>query len=85
MLATEHIAGFSEDAITQIAALAEQVNDQTENIGARRLHTIMEKLLEDLAYAAPEVGDQSVHINADYVRSRLQPLAQNQDLSRYIL
>lgn len=86
LLATEHIKlEFSEDAITQIAALAEQVNDQTENIGARRLHTIMEKLLEDLAYAAPEVGDQSVHINADYVRSRLQPLAQNQDLSRYIL
>ncbi len=86
LLATEGIKlEFGADALAEIAALAEQVNNQTENIGARRLHTIMEKLLEDLAFSAPELDQETVRITAPYVRERLNTLVQDLDLSRYIL
>jgi ATP-dependent HslUV protease ATP-binding subunit HslU len=76
---------FTEDGIAEIAKLAGQVNDQTENIGARRLHTIMERLLEEVSFQAPEMQDVKITINAAYVQSQLSELAKNLDLSRYIL
>ncbi|MCX7919669.1 MAG: ATP-dependent protease ATPase subunit HslU [bacterium] len=86
LLATENVElSFTEDAISAIAELAQQVNDQTENIGARRLHTVMEKLLEDISFNAPELAGQKITIDAQYVRERLSKLVKNLDLSRYIL
>jgi ATP-dependent HslUV protease ATP-binding subunit HslU len=78
---------FSEAAIGRIAELAFQVNETTENIGARRLHTVMERLLEDVSFEATERSghDGSLLIDADYVDARLSDLARDQDLSRYIL
>jgi len=76
---------FTEDGIAEIAKLAGQVNDQTENIGARRLHTIMERLLEEVSFQAPEMQGVKITINAAYVQSQLSELAKNLDLSRYIL
>ncbi len=76
---------FGDDAIREIARIATLVNDRTENIGARRLHTILEKLLEDLSFEAPERQEQSVVIDADNVRLHLTDIAQDEDLSRYIL
>ena len=75
---------FTPDAITELALIATQVNDQTENIGARRLHTVLEKLLEDVSFAAPEQSGP-VKIDAAYVRDRLAEIAGNTDLSTYIL
>jgi ATP-dependent HslUV protease ATP-binding subunit HslU len=86
LLATEGIElTFGDDAIREIARIATLVNDRTENIGARRLHTILEKLLEDLSFEAPERQEQSVVIDADNVRRHLSDIAQDEDLSRYIL
>ena len=86
LLATEGIElSFSDNAIREIARIATLVNDQTENIGARRLHTILEKLLEDLSFEAPERQEQAVAIDADNVRRHLADIAQDEDLSRYIL
>ncbi len=86
LMATEDIQlVFTDDAIREIARTATQVNDQTENIGARRLHTIMETLLEDLSFEAPERDDRSVQIDAAFVRTRLADIAADVDLSRYIL
>ena len=86
LLATEGIEiQFTPDAIDEIAALAALVNERTENIGARRLHTVLEKLLEEISFRGPELRGQQVAIDSAYVRSRLQNLAQDQDLSRYIL
>ena len=76
---------FAPEAVREIAALAAKVNERTENIGARRLHTIMEKLLEEISFTAPDLGDRSLTITADYVRERLADLIEDQDLSRYIL
>jgi ATP-dependent HslUV protease ATP-binding subunit HslU len=76
---------FGEEAIREIARIATQVNSQTENIGARRLHTIMEKLLEELSFEAPEHREQSVAIDVDYVQRQLAEIARDEDLSRYIL
>ena len=78
---------FSEDAIGRIAELAFEVNQSTENIGARRLHTVMERLLEDVSFEATERSgaDATVRIDAAYVDARLNDLARDQDLSRYIL
>jgi ATP-dependent HslUV protease ATP-binding subunit HslU len=76
---------FEEDAIREIARIATMVNDRTENIGARRLHTILEKLLEDLSFEAPERQGKSMVIDAAYVRNRLADIARDEDLSRYIL
>jgi ATP-dependent HslUV protease ATP-binding subunit HslU len=76
---------FTEDGISEMARLAAEVNASTENIGARRLHTIMERLLEDLSFEAPECFGATVVVNAAYVRLKLEDIAANEDLSRYIL
>ncbi len=76
---------FDDEAIREIARMAETVNERTENIGARRLHTIMEKLLEELSFTAPEMSKEQVNISAEDVRRRLEKISQNEDLSRYIL
>jgi ATP-dependent HslUV protease ATP-binding subunit HslU len=85
LLATEGVMlTFTEDAIDQLARFAMQVNEQSENIGARRLHTVLERLLEDVSYAAPEERGE-VAIDAAYVRDRLKDVVENADLSGYIL
>jgi len=76
---------FNEEAIREMAKIAKMVNEHTENIGARRLHTIMEKLLEDLSFNAPERSGDKVMIDAEQVRERLAKISQDEDLSRYIL
>ncbi len=76
---------FDEDAIREMAKIAKTVNDRTENIGARRLHTILEKLLEELSFTAPELTEKQVRMTAEDVRSRLVEISQDEDLSRYIL
>lgn len=76
---------FDEGAIREIALMAKTVNERTENIGARRLHTIMEKLLEELSFTAPELPQDAVTITAQEVRRRLADISQDEDLSRYIL
>ncbi|RKU11099.1 HslU--HslV peptidase ATPase subunit [Candidatus Poribacteria bacterium] len=86
LLQTEGIeADITEDAIDEIAALAFQVNESVEDIGARRLHTIMEKLFENLFFDAPDLEEKSVTVDADYVRGELAEIVKDQDLSRYIL
>jgi ATP-dependent HslUV protease ATP-binding subunit HslU len=86
LMATEGInLKFTPDAVKEIAALATRVNERTENIGARRLHTIMEKLLEEISFTAPDLQEQAITINAAYVRERLANLIEDEDLSRYIL
>ncbi len=76
---------FTEDGVKQIAQSAFHVNETAENIGARRLHTIMERLLEEISFSAPDKSGQSVIIDAEYVNSRLTELVNDEDLSRYIL
>ncbi len=76
---------ITEDAVETIADLAELVNTRTEDIGARRLHTIMERLFEDISFEAPERGGESVLIDAPYVRKKLDAIIKDEDLSRYIL
>ena len=76
---------FSDDGLTRIAELAWQVNEGTENIGARRLHTVMERLLEDISYRATELSGTTINVDAAYVNEHLAALVKNQDLSRYIL
>jgi ATP-dependent HslUV protease ATP-binding subunit HslU len=76
---------FDDEAIREMAKIAKMVNDHTENIGARRLHTIIEKLLEDLSFSAPERSGEKVMIGAEQVRERLAKISQDEDLSRYIL
>ena len=86
LLRTENIEiEFSEEAIREIAKLAESVNQNTENIGARRLHTILEKLLEDLSFEAPELTLERMVITPEYVREKLNDIATDRDLSQYIL
>ena len=87
LMATEGVTiEYAEDGIKRLAEIAWQVNERTENIGARRLHTIMERLMEDLAFEAPDNGaSDGVRIDASYVDSKLQKLAGDEDLSRYIL
>ncbi len=86
LLATEGVGiEFAADGITRLAEIAFQVNEKTENIGARRLHTVMERLLETLSYEAADKGGQSVTIDAAYVNEQLGELAEDEDLSRYIL
>lgn len=86
LLATEGVTlNFASDGIRRIAELAWQVNEKTENIGARRLHTLLEKLLEDISYHAGEVAEQNVIIDEAYVSQQLSVLVQDEDLSRYIL
>ncbi|AOV08276.1 ATP-dependent protease ATPase subunit HslU [Sporosarcina ureilytica] len=86
LLKTENVVlDFTEEAITKIAKIAFEVNDNTENIGARRLHTIMEKLLEELSYEAADIGPTTIKITPAYVDEKLQDIAQNKDLSQFIL
>ncbi|MBQ13251.1 MAG: HslU--HslV peptidase ATPase subunit [Gammaproteobacteria bacterium] len=89
LLATENLKiRFSKDGISKIAQTAWQVNERTENIGARRLHTVMERLLEELSYAASDRGvseDEELVIDSAYVEKQLDDLAKDEDLSRYIL
>jgi len=76
---------FSEDAIAAVARFAATVNQQTENIGARRLHTILEKVLEEISFEAPEMKKKTVKLDAAYVQKQLADIVKDQDLSRYIL
>ncbi len=76
---------FTEDAVLAIAKFATSVNEQTENIGARRLHTILEKVLDELSFEAPDLKKKSVKVDAAYVHKQLADIVKNQDLSRYIL
>jgi ATP-dependent HslUV protease ATP-binding subunit HslU len=76
---------FTDDAVTTLANFAAVVNEQTENIGARRLHTIMERVLDDISFEAPELKKKTVKIDAAYVSKQLAEIVKNQDLSRYIL
>ena len=86
LMETEGISlSFSDEAVFEIARFAAMVNDSTENIGARRLHTIMEKLLDELSFEGPELGDKNVHIDDVYVGKMLADIVKDQDLSRYIL
>ncbi|GLY61296.1 ATP-dependent protease ATP-binding subunit HslU [Pectobacterium brasiliense] len=86
LMATEGVnISFTADGIRRIAEAAWQVNERTENIGARRLHTVMERLIEDVSYDASEMNGQSVTIDADYVRNHLDELVADEDLSRFIL
>jgi ATP-dependent HslUV protease ATP-binding subunit HslU len=86
LLGTEGLeVSFTEDGLDELAEVAYTVNNQTENIGARRLHTILEKLLEELSFNASEMSGQRFIINREYVEAKLQSIARNEDLSRYIL
>jgi ATP-dependent HslUV protease ATP-binding subunit HslU len=86
LLETEGIhVEFSDDSIEEIAKIAADVNQNTENIGARRLHTILEKLLEDLSFEAPNITLEQIVITPEYVREKLTDIVQNRDLSQYIL
>ncbi len=86
LLATEGIElVFEDEAIREMARIAMQVNQKTENIGARRLHTIIERVLDDISFTAPDRNDGRVVVTADYVRRQLKEIAGNVDLSRYIL
>jgi ATP-dependent HslUV protease ATP-binding subunit HslU len=86
MMATEGVRiTFTEDAIAAIAETATLVNDRMENIGARRLYTIMERLLDEVSFEAPEMRGQEVVIDADYVAGELDEIVEDEDLSRYIL
>jgi ATP-dependent HslUV protease ATP-binding subunit HslU len=76
---------FGADAVEEIARIAADVNERTENIGARRLHTILERLLDEVSFSAPEMQHQEIAIDAKYVRDRLTPILKDEDLSRYIL
>ena len=76
---------FTDDAVASIARFATSVNEQTENIGARRLHTILEKVLDELSFEAPDLKKKNVKIDAAYVTKQLAEIVKNQDLSRYIL
>ncbi len=86
LLATENVQlQFSDDGITRLAQIAFDVNERTENIGARRLATVMERLLDDVSFDASGLGGQTIHIDAAYVDQRLEALSQDEDLSRFIL
>jgi len=86
LLATEGVKlSFTDDAVAALAEMAAQINARSENIGARRLHTVMERLLEELSFSAPEMSKQELRIDAAYVHQRLDPILKDEDLSRYIL
>jgi len=86
LLATEDIElDFEKEAIEEIAEIAQKINDMTENIGARRLYTVMEKLLDDISYSAPDMEEKKITITKEYVREKLGEFLEREDLSRYIL
>jgi ATP-dependent HslUV protease ATP-binding subunit HslU len=86
LLGTEEVTlEFTEDGVEEIAEIAAQVNERTDDIGARRLHTVLERLLDEISFDAPDRAGQRVVLDADFVRKRLADLVQDEDLSRYIL
>ncbi|MGB6431649.1 MAG: ATP-dependent protease ATPase subunit HslU [Candidatus Acidiferrales bacterium] len=86
LLETEGVKlSFTDDAVAAVARFAVQVNEQTENIGARRLHTILERLLDEISFEAPELKKKNVKVDGAYVSKQLAEIVKNQDLSRYIL
>jgi len=86
LLHTEQIdLTFKDDAIREIAETAQNVNEQTENIGARRLHTIIERMLDEISFNAPDMTDKQVVIDAVYVKDKIADIVKDRDLSRYIL
>jgi ATP-dependent HslUV protease ATP-binding subunit HslU len=86
MMATEGVSlVINEEAIAEIAEVAAVVNERTENIGARRLYTIMETLLDEVSFDAPDLTEKNVVIDAQYVKDRLNDIVEDEDLSRYIL
>jgi len=86
LLATEQVTlSFTDDGIDEIAGLTAEVNSKNENIGARRLHTVLEKLLEEVSFSADELGGQTITVNRDYVRDKLKDIVADQDLSKFIL
>ena len=86
LMQTEGVSlSFTDDAIVEIADVAARVNERTENIGARRLHTVMERLLDQLSFDAPEMKGQQMVIDAAHVRAKLDAVVKDEDLSRYIL
>ena len=86
LLHTERVAlEFKPDAIREVARIAAEVNSSTENIGARRLHTVLEHLLEELLFEAPDLGGESFTLDAEAVRAKLADIAADTDLSRFVL
>src|SRR5437899_7158897 len=86
LLETEGIKlAFNEEAVQEVARFAATVNENTENIGARRLHTIMEKLLDEISFEGPDLKKKTIKIDAAYVQNMLADIVKDQDLSRYIL
>jgi ATP-dependent HslUV protease ATP-binding subunit HslU len=86
LMGTEGVrVSFTPDAVDEIADVAEQVNADAENIGARRLHTVVEKVMEDISFAAPDIAEKSIRIDRDYVQDHLKDILVNQDLRRFIL
>ncbi|MBT5369031.1 MAG: HslU--HslV peptidase ATPase subunit, partial [Nitrospinaceae bacterium] len=86
LLETEGVkVTFTDDAVNEVASFAAQVNEQMENIGARRLYTIMERIFEDISFDAPDMAGEEITIDAEYVKGRLTDVVENLDLSRYIL
>ncbi len=86
LLATEGMSvTFTDDAVRELARIAVDVNTRTENIGARRLQTVMERLLDEISFSAPDTSDKTVTIDAAFVRERLDDVANDEDMSRYIL
>ncbi len=86
LLATEEVGlAFTEDGIREVARVAQQVNERNEDIGARRLHTVMERVLEEISFSAPERAGESVVVDEGYVRERLADIVRDDDLTRYIL
>jgi ATP-dependent HslUV protease ATP-binding subunit HslU len=86
MMKTEELCiDITKDAVDEISHLAFQVNESVEDIGARRLHTIMEKLFEQISFGAPELEEKQICIDAAYVGEQLSEIVENQDLSRYVL
>ncbi|MDE2006991.1 MAG: HslU--HslV peptidase ATPase subunit, partial [Rhodospirillales bacterium] len=86
LLGTERVSlSFAEDAIDALAGLASDINERVENIGARRLHTVLERLLEEISFSAADRAGQDLVVDAAYVRERVAPLAERGDLSRFIL
>ena len=86
LMATERVSlKFSDDAVAEIAAIAARVNERTENIGARRLHTVVERLLDQISFDGPELSGKEIVIDAAYVRDKLEEVVKDEDLSRYIL
>jgi ATP-dependent HslUV protease ATP-binding subunit HslU len=86
LLATEGVnVNYTEDAIDEIAEIAEKVNEDAENIGARRLHTVMEKVMEEISFKAPNIKKKKIQIDRKYVQGQLKDIIEDQDLSRFIL